>query len=119
MNPQLEGIEELAGTYVFDLRASHRALRLNRFFWRLTDPAWRERVALEPERAMAEGQLTEQERQLVRGRDWIGLLRYGVSFFVLEKYARVVRQTNLEVYAQMRGESLEEFMKTRRVPEAK
>ena len=119
MNPQLRGVKELDGTYVFDLRASHRALRLNRFFWRLTDPAWREHVALEPEQAMAEAQLTDQEKQLVRNRDWIGLVRYGVSFFVLEKFARVARQTNLEVYAAMRGETFEDFMKTRRVPEAR
>ena len=40
-------------------------------------------------------------------------------FFVLEKFARVVRMSNLEVYAKMRGESFEDFMKTRRVPEAR
>jgi protocatechuate 4,5-dioxygenase alpha chain len=40
-----------------------------------------------------------------------------VNFFVLEKFARVLRLTNLDVYASMRGESLEDFLKTRRVPE--
>jgi len=35
MNPQLEGIENIEGTYPFDLRTSIRALRLNRFFWNL------------------------------------------------------------------------------------
>ena len=33
MNPQLEGIEEVAGTYPFDLATSVRTLRINRFFW--------------------------------------------------------------------------------------
>lgn len=31
MNPQLAGIEAIEGTYVFDLRVSHRTLKLNRF----------------------------------------------------------------------------------------
>ena len=35
MNPQTQGLEDLAGTYPFDLRVSHRALKLNRFFWNL------------------------------------------------------------------------------------
>jgi hypothetical protein len=68
---------------------------------------------------MADAGLAEREMQLVRSRDWIGLIRYGASFFALEKFARVARTTNLEVYAAMRGESFEDFMKTRRVPDAR
>lgn len=118
-NPQLAGAELLEGTYAFDLRASHRALRLNRFFWRFTDPAWRTRFAADPEGLMQEAALTDEEMDLMRRHDWIGLIRYGVSFFVLEKYARISKWTNLEVYAAMRGESFEDFMQTRRVPDAR
>ena len=32
MNPQLQGMEAIAGTYVFDIETSNKALRLNRFF---------------------------------------------------------------------------------------
>lgn len=119
MNPQLVGIEQLSGTYVFDLRTSHRAFRINRFFWRMTEPDWRARFVADPDRLMREANLTEQERQLVHNRDWIGLLQYGTNFFVMEKIARVLKQSNLEVYAAMRGESLEEFLETRRVPECR
>lgn len=118
-NPQLAGAECLEGTYAFDLRASHRALRLNRFFWRFTDPAWRSRYASDPEGLMQDASLTDEERGMARRHDWIGLIRYGVSFFVLEKYARISGWTNLEVYAAMRGESMDAFMKTRRVPDAR
>src|SRR5581483_7006016 len=37
MNEQLKGVEKLDGTYLFDLAASARALRLNRFLHGLTD----------------------------------------------------------------------------------
>jgi protocatechuate 4,5-dioxygenase beta chain len=47
-----------------------------------------------------------------------GLIRYGANFFVLEKFARVLRMSNMQVYAIMRGESYEDFLKTRRVPDA-
>lgn len=119
MNPQLAGVEQLSGTYVFDLRTSHRAFRINRFFWRMTEPGWRTRFVADADALMYEAQLTEQEQQLVRNRDWIGLLQYGTNFFVMEKIARVLKQSNLEVYAAMRGESLEEFLTTRRVPECR
>ena len=119
MNPQLQGVEELAGTYTFDLRTSHRTFGLNRFFWRLTDPAWREQVVADEEAAMREAGLSAQEQQLVRARDWIGLIRYGTILFVLEKFARVVKQSNLEVFAAMRGEALDEFLQTRRAPECR
>jgi hypothetical protein len=45
-------------------------------------------------------------------------VQYGVCFFVLEKFARVVKITNLGMYACMRGETLEAFLKTRQVPDA-
>ncbi|MGE3923115.1 MAG: protocatechuate 3,4-dioxygenase [Lautropia sp.] len=118
-NPQLAGVEKLPGTYVFDLRVSNRALRLNRFFWRMVEPDWRRRFDSDPEQLMADAGLTEPERALVRGQDWIGLIRYGASFFALEKYARMVRTSNLHVYAAMRGERFEDFLKTRRVPDAR
>jgi gallate dioxygenase len=43
------------------------------------------------------------------------MIRRGVSFFVLEKMAAVIGVSNPQVYASMRGETLEEFMKTRKV----
>lgn len=119
MNPQLEGIETIEGTYVFDLRTSMKALRLNRFLWNLRLSERRELFQRDDDAAMSEAGLNVQEKALLRDRDWLGLIRYGVNFFVLEKLARVVRVSNLEVYARMRGESLEDFLKTRRVPEAR
>jgi len=119
MNPQTQGLEELAGTYPFDLRVSHRALKLNRFFWNMIGAEARARYAADPEQAMTDAGLTEQEKALVRAQDWLGLVAHGANFFVLEKFARVCRVTNLEVYALMRGESFEAFMQTRRVPAAR
>lgn len=119
MNVQLEGIETIEGTYPFDLKTSLRTLPINRFFWLLARPGQRELFLRDEEEAMRCAGLSDEERVLVRERDWLGLVQHGVNFFVLEKFARVVRMSNLEVYACMRGESFEEFMKTRRVPDAR
>ena len=44
------------------------------------------------------------------------LLQYGVIFFILEKLAAAVGVPNQKIYAAMRGESLEDFQKTRNNP---
>lgn len=118
-NPQTIGIKELRGTYVFDLRTCNRTLTFNRFFWNMIRPEYREAFLEDEEAAMDAALLSDQEKILVRARDWLGIVQYGVNFFVLEKWARVVRRSNLEVYAIMRGETLEEFMQTRAVPHAR
>ena len=117
MNPQLEGIDSLAGTYPFDVARSVERMRINRFFWNLTQPAWRERFVADEAALHREAGLTGDESRLVAERDWLGLIRYGAKFFVLEKALRVLRITNLHAYAQMRGETFEEFLATRRVPD--
>ncbi len=119
MNPQTQGLEDLPGTYPFDLRVSHKALKLNRFFWHLIKADARDRFTADPEAEMTAAGLTHQEKELVRARDWLGLIVHGANFFVLEKFARVSGVTNLEVYAIMRGESFEVFMQTRKVPAAR
>jgi len=119
MNPQLKGIEVLPGTYLFDLERSAKALRLNRFLHDLIIPEKRALFKQDPEAALDQAGLTEEERAMVRKLDWRALIRYGASFFTLEKLGRVSGVSNPAMVAHMRGETLEEFLKTRNVPGAR
>jgi gallate dioxygenase len=119
MNPQLKGLETLEGTYLFDLERSAKALRLNRFLHGLTRPEKRALFKEDAESAFAQADLTAEERRMVREADWAGLIRYGASFFCLEKLARVTGVSNPEMVSAFRGESLEAFLKTRNVPGAR
>ena len=119
MNPQLKGVEKLQGTYLFDLQTSARSLRLNRFLHGLTVPANRLSFKEDFESAFDRASLSPEERRMVRELDWAALMRYGASFFCLEKLARVKGVSNPEMVAGFRGETLEEFLKTRRVPGAR
>jgi gallate dioxygenase len=113
MARQLSGIDKLTGTYPFDLAASVKAYRLNKYLHAMIDPEHRARFLADPEASFAEAGLTDEEKDLVRRRDWQGLIHYGVIFFMLEKLAAVVGVSNPHVYAAMRGESLDDFLKTR------
>jgi gallate dioxygenase len=115
---QLAGIERLEGSYPFTIERSVRAYRLNRFLHDLVVPERRAAFLAAPEAEFERAGLSAVERDLVARRDWRGLMHYGAIFFVLEKLAAVVGVSNLHVYAAMRGESLEDFMRTRNAPNA-
>jgi len=115
---QLAGIETLAGTYPFTLQRSIKAYRLNRFLHALTRPEVRAAFVADPEAAFERAALSEAERELVRRRDWRGLIHHGVIFFMLEKLGAVLGVSNLHIYAAMRGESLQDFQRTRNAPNA-
>jgi gallate dioxygenase len=118
MNRQWEGFDSLPGTYPFTVAASVKSYRLNRFLHELIRPGNRRRFLDHRESALAEADLTPEERELVRSLDWLGMIHYGVSFFMLEKLGAVVGVSNLHIYAAMRGEPLEVFLKTRNAPGA-
>ncbi len=110
---QWAGIEKLPGTYPFTLDRSVKAYRLNNFLHDLIVPEKRKRFLTDPESLFQEADLPENERDMLRRRDWRALIQYGVIFFLLEKLGAVVGTTNLHIYAAMRGQSLEDFQKTR------
>jgi gallate dioxygenase len=113
MGDQLRGAEKLEGTYPFDFARSTKAYRLNAFLHDLVVPANRARFLEDEEGAYEAAGLTEEERGLVRRRDFRGMIHYGVIFFMLEKLGAVIGVSNLHIYAAMRGQSLEDFQKTR------
>ena len=115
---QLQGAEALTGTYPFTLARSVQAYRLNRFLHDLIHPGHRADFLHDPEATMAAAGLTETERDLLRQRDWRALIHYGVIFFMLEKLGAVIGVSNLHIYAAMRGETLDDFLKTRNAPGA-
>ena len=61
MNPQLKGVEKLEGTYLFDLAASAKALRLNRFLHGFTVPINRALFKGDPEAACDKAGLSAEE----------------------------------------------------------
>ena len=103
--------------YVFDLERSAKGLRLNRFLNGLTRKENRELFLKNPDEAMRA--LSEEEKDMVKRLDWKALQDYGASFFCLEKLARTKGVSNPEMVAAFRGETLEQFLKTRRVPGAR
>jgi gallate dioxygenase len=104
-------------SYAFDLERSARGLRLNRFLHALAQAEKRKLFLESPEEAMKD--LSPEERDMVRRLDWKAMQDAGASFFCLEKLARTKGVSNPQMVAAFRGETLEAFLKTRRVPGAR
>ena len=113
MAEQLRGADKLEGTYPYTLDRSAKGYRLNKFLHELIHADARQRFLADEEALFEEAALSAEERDLVRRRDWRALIHYGVIFFLLEKLGAVVGVSNLHIYAAMRGQSLDDFQKTR------
>ncbi len=103
----------LEGTYPFTIARSVKGYRINHFLHRLIEPAFRKRFIEDQEGLFAESDLTDEEKELIRSRNWIGMIHYGVIFFMLEKMAAVLGIGNIDVYAAFKGMTVPEFQKTR------
>jgi gallate dioxygenase len=110
------GIASLEGSYPFDFDRSSRAYRLNKYLHGIIQPELRGRFLYDREGSYNRGGLNEEEKEMLRKLDWKALIQYGVIFFLLEKLGAAVGATNQDIYASMRGESLEAFLATRPSP---
>jgi gallate dioxygenase len=108
-----EGADELEGTYPFTIERSVKGFRLNHFLHSLTEPQMRRKFRADEEATMAEAGLSDEEKRLVRERDWIGMIHYGVIFFMLEKLGAVTGIGNIDIYAAFKGMTVPDFQKTR------
>lgn len=113
---ELDGAGALQGTYPFTHARSHANLRINQFLHALIKPDHRARFVNDFEALASEHGLSEEEKDLIRNRKWIEMIRRGVMFFVLEKMAAVLGVPNPAVYAAFRGETLDQFLATRKLP---
>jgi gallate dioxygenase len=102
----------------FTLDVSVANYDLNRFLQQMVDPAHREAFLADEAAALAASGLSAEEQDLIRRRDWSGLIARGAIFFGLEKLAAVLGLPNAVVYAGMRGETLEAFQASRNAPGA-
>ena len=104
---------EIPGTYVFDYTRSQLGYRINKMCMSLTKPANRTAFKADAEAYMEQYKLPEHQRQLVRDKDWLGLIKSGANVYLLIKIAECMGVGLYGMGAQMRGETLEQFLQTR------
>ncbi len=87
---------------VFDEEASRNGFRLNKAAYSLKHPEQRDLFQQDEETWMDQFGLTEEEKQLIRQRDWIALWRRGMSIYTMTKLIGVTGTPLVEIGKQMR-----------------
>ncbi len=110
-----QALKPIPDTSIFDLRLSRRGKRLNRMCAALCSPAERDAFKKDEEAFMERFSLNEQEKQLIRSRDFKGLIEAGMNIYAMLKIGSATGNSLYRMGAQMRGETYEEFLKTRNI----
>ena len=87
---------------LFDEETAMRGMRLNKAAYSLKEAKQRELFARDEEAWMGQFGLTDEEKDLMRRRDWIGLWRHGMSIYVMVKLSGVTGTPLPEIGKQMR-----------------
>ena len=87
---------------LFDEQTATRGIRLNKAAYSLKDQHQRQLFAEDEDRWMDQFGLTDEEKELLRRRDWIGLWRHGMSIYVMVKLSGVTDTPLPEIGKQMR-----------------
>lgn len=87
---------------LFDEATASRGIRLNKAAYSLKDEHQRDLFAKDEEAWMEQFGLTDEEKELVRRRDWIGLWRSGMSIYVMVKLSGVTDTPLPEIGKQMK-----------------
>jgi protocatechuate 4,5-dioxygenase, alpha chain len=112
------GLRPIPDTSIFDLRASRRGYRLNKLCGSLCSPANRAAFQNDEEAYMSRFHLTEEEKSLVRKRDFAGMIGAGMNIYWMLKIGSVTGNGLYKMGAQMRGETYEQFLSTRNFKDA-
>ena len=111
-------VREIPDTTIFDLRKSRRGYRLNKMCGSLCDPRNREAFKADEDSYMARFGLSEEERNLIRKRDFAGMIEAGMNIYFMLKIGSVTGNSLYKMGAQMRGENYEQFLATRNFKDA-
>jgi protocatechuate 4,5-dioxygenase, alpha chain len=87
---------------LFDENTATRGMRLNKAAYSLKDADQRDLFARDEEAWMDQFALTDDEKDLMRRRDWIGLWQHGMSIYVMVKLSGVTNTALPEIGKQMR-----------------
>jgi len=106
-------LRPIADTSIFDLRLARRGRWLNKLCAALCSAEEREAFKRDEEAFMTRFSLAEPEKELIRKRDFQGLIEAGTNIYYLLKIGSATGNGLYKMGAQMRGESYEQFLATR------
>lgn len=104
-----EQLDDIPGTYVFTKERCRQGLHLNLFLTSLGKPENRAEFLADEAKFLAKFPMTEEQRRVVRARDWIGMLKLGGNIYHMSKLGGTDRKNNQQLASLMSGMPLEDY----------
>src|SRR3954464_10107111 len=108
-------VPPLPATSIFGLRLAQRGRRLNKLCAALCSPAERDAFKRDEEAFLSRFGLNAEEKTLIRTRDFQVLIDAGTNIYYLLKIGSATGNGLYKMGAQMRGETYEQFLATRKI----
>jgi protocatechuate 4,5-dioxygenase, alpha chain len=112
-------LRPIPDTSIFDLRLSRRGYRLNKLCAALCSAQERDAFKRDEEAFLSRFGLSEEEKALIRKRDFQGLIDAGTNIYYLLKIGSVTGNGLYQMGAQMRGQTYQQFLATRKIGDAR
>lgn len=109
---------DIPGTYVFDLQRSQRGYPLNKMGYSLRTQDNRADFLEDPVGYMRSFGLSDEQISAVQARDWLRCIQLGANAYLLMRIGATFGEGLYHQGAQERGQTYEEFLATRSVPQA-
>jgi protocatechuate 4,5-dioxygenase alpha chain len=100
--------DDIPGTYVFDGQAARRGYYLNMFCMSLNKPECREAFRADEAGYLQGFAMSDEQRQAILDRDWLGMLRLGGNIYYTFKLAAFDGLSMQGLGAKMAGEPMTE-----------
>lgn len=101
--------DKLPGTYVFDGRLAAKGYALNKLCMSLNEAGNREEFARDEDAYCRKFGLSDEQREAVKARNWLQMLRLGGNVYFLAKLATFSGANMQDIGSQMSGIPVEEF----------
>ena len=114
MAVQVDKSRPIADTKIFGAAESRRGYRINKFAMSLARAENRDAFAADEEAYMAGWDLSAEEKEAIRERDWRRIMdELGGNIYMIIKIGTVTGHGLYQIGAHQRGETYEEFLATR------
>ena len=101
------------GTYLNSGKAAQIGLTINRFCYDLRHPGNRDDFLADRDALMDRYAIAAEDRALIAAKDWLGMVRRGANVFPLLRLAQLCGDNLTATGAQMRGETIEQYLASR------
>lgn len=115
MTNQLDPNRKIEGSYIFTGPMSQKGYALNKLGASLMLDEACSAFKNDEESYMSQFDLSEEQKQLIRDRNWIGCVQGGSNIYFLYKITTVFGDSLYKLGAKQAGMTFEEFLATRNV----